>query len=188
MADKDCKCHNERWLKSDCSDQVKSKGTTLYIKVLPPTPPTPSPPTPAPVPAPPVWPPPQSMDMSGLPATLSNSFHIVHDSSSSVVKVAVARYSAWLAPGEPARNMATGSSSPAGIINTLTISVSNASEHLGSTTNYSYSIDITSGSSEATASCSSVYAVGYALETFAQLAAGGQLFSDIRVRDSPRYR
>lgn len=176
-ADVNCLCHNERWLKSDCSQKQESKGTTLYVKI---SPPTPIPPTPAPAPVSPVWPLPQSMSMSGSPATLSSSFRIVCNSTSQVVVQAIARYSPWLLPAKVQYTQKF-------IIDFLDIIVTNASEHLGSATNYSYSIDIDRESSTVTAA--SVYAVVYALETFAQLAANGQLaHNDIRIRDYPRYR
>ena len=202
LADPSCECHNERWLKSNCSDLATSKGTTLYVKVHP-TPPTPKPPPtppPPPTPAPtqgevsPIWPQPQESTTSGPMVQLASSFNIVSDMRSKVVSEAISRYSSWITPpAAPFPAMAS--------LRELTVVVNDVSEELGSSTNYSYSIDIVTEQASypstgiaavtATATCSSVYAVVYALDSFAQLAAEGNgtlAHSQVKIRDYPRYK
>ena len=199
-ADPRCMCHNERWLKSDCSRREHSGGTTLYMKGAGPFPPPPPPPPPAP-PAPPtpvagfdrIWPAPLTASGTGPPAALSPRFQILTSSTSPTVEAAIARYSRWILP--PARGRERGGpvavavAEPASVaVASLTIEVLNASEHLGWWTNASYTLALDGAA--AVAVCGSPYSAAYALETFAQLvgADGALPHASLRVVDAPQYR
>lgn len=183
-----CECHNERWLKSDCSQQEASKGTTLYVKVAHPTPPTPPPPTPPLSPPSLIWPVPQKLLAAGPPLILAASFAVQCRTSlenvsgrqgaddacaSEVVQQAIRRYSNWTISHNKIQLSVKDPSIALGApqLAALTIVITNSSEHLGSSTNYSYTMSVTTSTAipTATATCASVYAAIYALETFAQL-------------------
>jgi hypothetical protein len=187
-ADSRCMCHNERWLKSDCSGLKYSKGTTLYVKDAKPTPPTPGPPpTPPPTPFPQlgtdVWPTPQKYSLSGDQLPLSSSFSIHVISSSSIAQASASRYQKLIKP-----------TASVGGLKTLQVLVNNSSELLGSSTNYSYTLTILSWGSprqeSATISCQSPFGVAYALETFAQLVlpTGNIIHDSVRIKDYPSHK
>ena len=193
-ADTACRCHNERWLKSDCGGTVHSSGTTLWVKdgagPVPPAPPPPpprppSPPRPPPAPATgcaAIWPSPAVCAGTGVPVAVSPTLRITTASSSATVAQAIERYSGWI----PRR-----SDPDAATVARLVVTVINASEHLGASTNYSYTLEVggPNGETAATAVCGSPYAVAYALETFAQLVGPDGMipFSRLGVVDFPQH-
>ena len=195
-ADPACRCHNERWLKSDCSGTIRSTGTTLWVKdgagPVPPAPPSPPPRPPSPPHPPPppatgcaaIWPSPAECTGTGVPVGVSPTLRITTASSSETVAQAIERYSGWI-PRRPGPGTAAA-------VTQLAVTVTNASEHLGASTNYSYTLEVAGtdgGSAAAAAVCASPYAVAYALETFAQLAGpDGMLpFSKLVVVDFPQH-
>ena len=183
-ADPACRCHNERWLKRDCGGTVKSPGTTLWVKDGA----GPVPPAPAPPPPPPpatgcatIWPSPAECTGTGMPVGVSPTLRITTASSSATVAQAIERYRGWIP-----RRSGPGT---AAAVTRLAVTVTNASEHLGASTNYSYTLAVGGADGLATAVCSSPYAVAYALETFAQLAGpdGTLPFSKLAVVDFPQH-
>jgi hypothetical protein len=195
-----CECHNERWLKSNCTQRRRSRGTTLYMKGRGPFPPLPPPPLPPAPPPPPanvqgferIWPSPQSATGHGPPRPVSAQLRISSSSASTTVARAIERYTPWIrAVAAQRQRQRRRGARPAGeALVTLRLVVLGGSERLWSRTNYSYTLHVEEGDSSATARCASPYAAAYALETFSQLLGeGGELpFQSLDVRDAPMYK
>ena len=191
-----CQCHNERWLKSDCSQRKYSAGTILYMKGTGPFPPPP-PPLPPPPPSPDlpvtgvarIWPSPLVAHGAGPSVPLSKNLRIFTTSASDTVAHAIERYSQWIVPGPRDLHVHNkfADAESAVSIQSVSLDIVNDSEHLGAHTNYSYTIS--ANDTAVVATCGSPYAAAYALETLAQLLSEGELpFEELFVRDEPQYQ
>jgi N-acetyl-beta-hexosaminidase len=110
---------------------------------------------------------------------LSNAFKIHLASSSAIAQASVSRYQQFIKPTKLTSGLKQ--------LDVL-VATNNNSPPLGSSTNYSYTLTIADGS--ATASCASVFAVAYALETFSQLVGpdGNLVHSSVHIVDYPAYK
>jgi hypothetical protein len=168
-----------------------------------------------------VWPPPKFMALGGEPLALAPGFRAVVvtagsvtsgdlDSASARLGRAVERFSRLVTPTAAAAAALLVPAPPPPSpplqptpqqqqqLTRLEIHVADMSEHLGITTNYSYTLDISSSSSStasaskptATVAAHSIFGAMYALETFAQLVdvrRGVLRFSSVKVTDSPAH-
>eukprot|EP01052_Picozoa_sp_SAG31_P026896 SAG31_NODE_2472_length_5645_cov_4.747025_2_plen_1243_part_00 len=152
----------------------------------PPAPPPPAPPPPAPPPAPIpiatkgwVWPKPRNLELSGdVPLPLSSSFYFKianGDANRTAVDAntvpAVQRLSR--SAGRYLRYLSLNHSSSSVGLEFCTVRIDSLSDELSLETNYSYTLQISSGDSHDAASCAiladSAYGAMYAFETFTQL-------------------
>ena len=137
-----------------------------------------------------VWPPPQSISLHGEPVALAADFQAViagHGDGgvSNRLERAITRFNALVNPANTtkARGVRLGG------LRRLYIEVSDMSEVMHVTTNYSYTLNV-SGEAHAYATAPSIYGAMYALETFTQLVdmhEGTFAATSLQVIDSPKY-